>query len=59
MMTKKQSPEARIESKCVSHDGPARQFARVSLVGKAQRAQNPIWGAGHLGEVGSINRFHL
>ena len=41
----------RMESKCVSVDGPARQFARGGLVAKAQRAQNAAWEAGHLGDV--------
>ncbi len=51
-MTKKQPAEARMESTCVSLGGPARQFARVDLVGKAQSAHNAAWEAGHLGDVG-------
>ena len=52
MMAKKQPAEARMESKCFSLDGPARQFARVGLVGKAQRAHNAAWQAGRLRDVG-------
>ena len=51
-MPKKQPTESRMKSKRVSLDAPPRQFARVGLVGKAERAQIAVWETGHLGDIG-------
>ena len=51
-MTEKERAEEWMKRKCVSLDGPARQFAGVDRVGKGQRAHDANWEARHLGDVG-------